>query len=147
MRFQLVQPIRYFGTRKANVIPELEDKRRNISYLYISWIYTYNISFLLLPSHKMRLVLLIPKKWCTMIEHVTKGKSIRQKFYWTIRNEFVALTNNILKQKMSSHFYNRSFFMIILYYRSVIKQLNFTSLEHSWHLFSFSMRRKCNCMA
>jgi len=32
-----------------------------------------------------------------MIEHVTKNKSIRQKFYSTIRNEFVTLINNILK--------------------------------------------------
>jgi len=94
---QLVQPIRYFGTRKANVILELEDKRKNISHLSISCIYTYNISFLLFPSRKMRLVLLVPKKWRTMIEHVTKSKSIRQKFYSTIRNEFVTLINSILK--------------------------------------------------
>jgi len=31
--------IRYFGTRKANVILELEDKRKNIASIYILYLY------------------------------------------------------------------------------------------------------------
>jgi len=45
-----------------------------------------------------------------MIEHVTKSKSSRQKFYSTIRNEFVTLINNILKHTKDVVFLQLIFF-------------------------------------